>query len=218
MSDIHGCFQPFLDALDFVDLSKDNKLILLGDYIHGRQEENYKVLDKIISLEREFGTDKVIVLAGNHEDMVCSGRFQISEDTNNDDNEDQYIIWLQGLRRYYVEGVNIFVHAGIDEELRDLWEMTDDYTLTEKFPATLGKFECDDADMKIIAGHIGTAEISEDQSFHDIYYDGKSHYYLDASTLDSNVVNVLKIDTEHNKYYCVTETGDRLILPYDEEF
>lgn len=218
ISDIHGCFQPFLDALEFVDLSGDNKLVLLGDYIHGRQEENYKVLDKIISLEREYGTDKVISLAGNHEEMVCTGRFSISEDMNNDDNEDRYIIWMQELRKYYIYENNIFVHAGVDEDRGDMWEWTDDYTFTEKYPATLGKFECDNADMKIIAGHIGTAEIAENPRFNGIYYDGESHFYIDATTLDSGVVNVLKIDTENNKYYYVTETGDRLILPYDEEF
>ena len=57
----------------------------------------------------------------------------------------------------------IFVHAGIDEEAEDLWEWgTDDYTFTEKYPAQTGRFY---NDMKIIAGHIGTAQISGDPRF-----------------------------------------------------
>lgn len=35
MSDIHGCLMEFEEALSLVDLTGDNKLILLGDYIHG---------------------------------------------------------------------------------------------------------------------------------------------------------------------------------------
>jgi hypothetical protein len=30
--------------------------------------------------------------------------------------------------------------------------------------------------MNIVAGHIGTGEISEDTHFYDIYYNGGSHY------------------------------------------
>lgn len=69
MSDIHGCLQSFDEALNLVGLSGDNKLVLCGDYIHGGRD-NYGVLDRIIELERKFGSDKIIVLAGNHEDMV----------------------------------------------------------------------------------------------------------------------------------------------------
>lgn len=31
------------------------------------------------------------------------------------------------------------------------------------------------------------------------------------------MIPVIKIDTENNKYYRVTDTGARLILPYEEE-
>ena len=71
--------------------------------------------------------------------------------------------------------------------------------------------------MDIIAGHIGTSEISGDPRYHDIYFDGKSHYYIDGTVLDSGVIPVLMVDTETNKYYRVTEAGNWIILPYDEE-
>lgn len=135
MSDIHGCLQSFDEALELVDLSGSNKLVLCGDYIHGGPD-NYGVLDRIIELERRFGSDKVIVLAGNHEDMACDGRWPIGEDrffrsgVDEDDNDDKYILWMQNLRRYYVAGNTIFVHAGIDEDAEDMWEWgTDEHTL-----------------------------------------------------------------------------------------
>ena len=52
MSDIHGCLAAFEEALDLFEEhleEKDTRLLLLGDYIHGG-EDNYGVLDKITSM------------------------------------------------------------------------------------------------------------------------------------------------------------------------
>ena len=71
--------------------------------------------------------------------------------------------------------------------------------------------------MKVVAGHIGTAKITRNPNFHDIYYDGESHYYIDGTVLASGVILVLMVDTDTDKYYRVTETGNWLILPYNAE-
>lgn len=219
MSDIHGCYEEFLQALELVDLSGNNKLLLLGDYIHGG-EGNYQVLDTIINLQKQYGSDKVIALMGNHEEMVVQGRESINIKNYYDydygkfkfDNDDYYINWMKNLPRYYFEGKTIFVHAGIDEEAEDLWKIgTDDYTFTEKYPAEVGRFNCD---IKIVAGHIGTAEISGDSKFHEIYYDGESHYYIDGSVTISGRIPIIAVDTKANKYYDVTDLGLRIIEAY----
>lgn len=218
ISDIHGCLDAFEYALSLVDLTGDNKLILLGDYVHG--PDSYGVLRKIMQLQYEHGSEKVIALMGNHEDMVCDGRWPIHDSGDEKDciskeDKNKYLRWMRNLPRYYTEGNTIFVHAGIDEEAEDLWMWgTDDFTFTEKYPAQTGSFY---KDLKIVAGHVGTAEISGNHQFHDIYYDGKSHYYIDGTVLYSGILPVIKVDTENNKYYRVTETGDFMILPYDEE-
>lgn len=218
MSDIHGCLDAFEYALSLVDFSGDNKLILLGDYIHG--PDDYGVLNKIMLLQNEYGSDKVIALLGNHEEMACDGRWPIGRNDDGNaydqaENDAGYLTWMQNLLRYYVEGNTIFVHAGIDEDAEDLWKWgTDDYTFTEKYPAQTGRFY---NNTKIVAGHIGTATISGDPSFHDIYFDGESHYYIDGTVLESGIIPVIKIDTKNNKYYRVTDMGEWLILPYDEE-
>ena len=171
-----------------------------------------------MELEKNYGRDKVIVLSGNHEDMVLDGRGSISSTYGNknckDYEEDYYLSWLQTLRRYYATEHQIFCHAGINEEAGDMWNLgTDDYTYIEKYPAETGHFY-----MDIIAGHIGTSVISENPYFHDIFYDGESHYYIDGTVLDSGIIPVIKVDIEKNKYYHVTKNGDWLITPYDEEF
>ena len=112
-----------------------------------------------------------------------------------------------------MEKNTIFVHAGIDEEAVEDWEWeSSDRDFLEKFPAELGKFE---GGMKIVDGHVGTAVISEDPRFHDIYYDGESHYYIDGTVYDSGVIPVLMFDCEENRYYQVVDGGIFEIDPYE---
>ena len=216
MSDLHGYLYEFEEALSNVDLSGDNMLILLGDYVHG--PDSYGVIERIIELQRQYGQDKVVALRGNHEDMVIDGRWPISATVGGGFDErgvedDKYIQWMNQLALGHVSGKTIFCHAGVEEEAEDEWEWgTDDYTFIEKFPAQTGKF-C----MDIVAGHVGTSSISGDEHYHDIYFDGESHYYIDGSVQQSGVIPVLMLDTDNGKYYRVTETGASLILPYDEE-
>jgi serine/threonine protein phosphatase 1 len=226
MSDIHGCLEAFEQALLLVmeELKNDSAmLLLLGDYIHGGPD-NKGVLDKIINLQQTYGSDKVVALMGNHEEFVLMGDSTINHQIrsfdeqyfNDDEEEDKYIWWMENLPRYYTEGNTIFVHAGIDEEAGDLWEWgTGEDVFVGKYPAEIGRIE--GLNMKVVAGHVGTAEIAGDPRFHDIYYDGESHYYIDGTVLDSGVIPVLLVDTEADKYYRVTESGNWLILPYDEE-
>lgn len=223
MSDIHGCLAEFEEALSLVieHLEEpETMLCLMGDYIHGGGD-NYGVLDKIMKLQYQYGTDKVMVLLGNHEEFVLLGDSTINhmiksfDEELDDGDDDEYVYWMESLPRYYTEGNTIFVHAGIDEDAGDLWEWgTGDDVFVGKYPAETGKIES--LDMKVVAGHVGTAEISGDPRFHDIYFDGESHYYIDGTVLDSGIIPVLMVDTKEDKYYRVTETGNWLILPYDE--
>lgn len=84
-----------------------------------------------------------------------------------------------------------------------------------KFPAETGEIE--GIDQRVVAGHVGTSEISGNPGYHDIYYDGASHYYIDGTVWKSGRIPVLMVDTEKDTYYRVTEAGNWLILPYDEE-
>ena len=230
ISDLHGCLAELDEVLDFVlpNLNEsDTMLILLGDYIHGGRD-NRGVLDRIMSLQQRFGSDKVVALLGNHDEGVLNGTeaidytakaFAQSDDYDyeyDDNDDDRYIEWFDTLPRYYVAGNTIFVHAGIDEDAGDMWEWsTSDDVYTSKYPAQTGKIQ--GLDMKVVAGHVGTDEISGNPRFHDIYFDGESHYYIDGTVLDSGVIPVLMVDTETDKYYQVTEAGKWLITPYGED-
>lgn len=67
ISDIHGHLDEFLFALSKVDLSdKNNRLILIGDYIDNGHQ-SFQVISKIIELE-ELHPNQIITLLGNHEE------------------------------------------------------------------------------------------------------------------------------------------------------
>ena len=69
MSDIHGHYEAMKKRMEQMRplLQKGNsRLILLGDYID-RGDKSYQCLKLAYDLEQEFGSDKVIVLKGNHE-------------------------------------------------------------------------------------------------------------------------------------------------------
>ena len=67
ISDIHGYLDEFLCALSKVDLSdKNNRLILIGDYIDNGLQ-SFQVISKIIELE-ELYSNQIITLLGNHEE------------------------------------------------------------------------------------------------------------------------------------------------------
>ena len=236
ISDIHGYLNILKETMKKVDLSNDNMLFFLGDYIddgpHSRQ-----TLEYIYNLQKQY-PNQVIVLKGNHEewfidwleDEIEIAYFQADKNLetlktflNNNQigiianylkngksifeinsiikeyvkaNYPELIKWVKNLPSYYETENQIFVHAGIDEEAGEYWKLaTENYYFTEKYPATTGKFYKD-----IVAGHIATSSLANNMNFHEIYFDGENHYYLDSTVQISKKLNLLIYDTETNKY------------------
>lgn len=121
----------------------------------------------------------------------------------------EILSWLReknNEERYFETKKQIFVHAGIDEEAEDLWRVgTPDEVFTGKYPVVKGEFYKD-----IISGHVYSEEVANDESYlGSIYWDEKSHYFIDGHTTKSNVVPVLRYDTETLKYtFLNTSNGD----------
>ena len=69
MSDIHGCLDALKEKMKLVDLSGKNRIIFLGDYI-GYGPKSGQVLKFLFDIQKKHGADKVIILKGNHEDML----------------------------------------------------------------------------------------------------------------------------------------------------
>lgn len=213
MSDIHGFFLEFENALSIIeeDLDKEDvKLVLLGDYIHGGKGGR-QVINRIIEMQRKYGSDKVVALKGNHDDWVLKGfssldhmitplSFSIREE------DVKYLAWIESLPLWHVEGKTIFVHGGINEAAGENWQKeTGKGTCLMKYPAVIGKAK--GISEKIVAGHVWTSEISGNPNFHGIYYDGQSHYYIDGQTYKSGKIPVLMVDTLNDEYFSISEQG-----------
>lgn len=252
ISDIHGHLTQLEEALSRIKekAAEGDKLILLGDYIDNGPDSG-GVLRRVFELQKTYGPEQVIVLRGNHEEMLLEWldtytgpgagepdeyglppwndwlntdpEFQtlrtlitptqmaffrrvmptLSEDSRNRtaaktvlEHNRELIRWLRGLPYFYETDKQIFVHAGVDEEAGEYWQFgTPESTFVGKFPASKGHFLKD-----VIAGHIGTYSVSGDRDFHDIFWDGASHYYIDGTVYVSGRLPVLMYDEETGKY------------------
>ena len=96
MSDIHGCLEPLKAALGRVDLTGDNKLVLCGDYIDYGYESG-QVLRFLYALQKEHGADKVVVLRGNHEEMLLEWLDAFHEGCTGMPDETGYVPWSEWL-------------------------------------------------------------------------------------------------------------------------
>lgn len=147
--DIHGMYDLFIELLKKVNLSKKDKLILLGDYVD-RGEKSKKVIDKIVKLMEDYD---VVALKGNHDDWFL--RFlegELSEDeiltwlhfggfdtvssyggvlveSTKDliewreyvkTNYREHLEFLKGLRLYYEDEYFYYVHAGVNPFIKDI--------------------------------------------------------------------------------------------------
>jgi len=145
IGDIHGCFDSLKELIESkIQLQKNDKLILLGDYID-RGDKSKEVVDYIIELQ-EKGFD-IIPLMGNHEAMLLDAyknekntsiwilnggdetlkSFDIS---SLKDTESKYIKFFEDLRYYYTFEKYLFVHAGFNDNV--LNPFTDYYSMLWK--------------------------------------------------------------------------------------
>lgn len=108
--------------------------------------------------------------------------------------------WIErksNAKKYFETENQIFVHAGIDEELDEYWKLgTEDSIFIGKYPATKGVFYKD-----IVSGHIYSEEVARDESYlGSVYWDGYNHFFIDGNTLKSGIVPILKYDIETFHY------------------
>lgn len=142
IGDIHGCFDIFRILLEQkIQLIKNDKVILLGDYID-RGKQSKEVIDYIIDLQAK-GFD-IVSLLGNHEAMLLDA-FKNAELTSKwiqnggsetlrsfgitslKDIESKYIEFFKGLTYYFAFEEYLFVHAGFNDT--DINPFADKYSM-----------------------------------------------------------------------------------------
>ena len=128
ITDIHGCYKTFQKLInDEVQLTKDDELFILGDYID-RGPDSKKVIDSI--LEKQAEGFNINCLLGNHELMMINSQTDARQyrlwTVNGGDValqsfgnpleaiEDKYWNFLNDLPYYYQTDEYLFVHAGLN--------------------------------------------------------------------------------------------------------
>lgn len=124
ISDIHGCSKTFKALLEQVNLTKEDQLFLLGDFVN-RGPDSAGVIDHIIDLKGK--NYSVYCLRGNHDQMVLDASEKSKEKFKNilEDNNSLSLIKDGKLRSKYEEFLKntlyfleldeyFLVHAGFD--------------------------------------------------------------------------------------------------------
>lgn len=125
IGDIHGGLQALKQVLQRANVTPNDQLIFLGDYVDG-WSESPDVIDFLINLSQ---THQCVFMQGNHEEMLLKWL------RKEDDNElwrfhggevtvqayqniplctiEKHITFLENLKEYHIDSHNrLFVHAG----------------------------------------------------------------------------------------------------------
>lgn len=129
ISDIHGNYRTFLRALEAIQLSPNDELFLLGDYVD-KGPNSRKLINHILQLEQDGY--QVNCLLGNHEVYMLNG-MEIQEDPS------YFTNWLRAggrttLPNYLLDEEAKLLHADIQVHLEWMKERpvlieTEDYLL-----------------------------------------------------------------------------------------
>lgn len=130
IGDIHGGSKTFRALLEKINLRREDRLYLLGDYVD-RGPNSKGVLDIIMKLQ-EAGFD-LCPLRGNHEAMLIDAACNVQNDntrnytkswmaetlksfgiTSPTDFPSRYLQFLQNLPCLLEDGQFVFVHASLD--------------------------------------------------------------------------------------------------------
>lgn len=170
----------------FLEQFEKNYLFTSNDY---NEVQNYLSENELSSIIKKYDNFSSLNarICNIYKEMICLIKSKHNELIN----------WLKTLPYYYETENQIYVHAGICEEDEDLWKhATSLEQFTWKYPAETGDFY-----KNIIAGHISSAEVANDINYlGKVFWDKKSHFYIDGSVNVSKIIPVLKYNIGTGRY------------------
>ena len=125
IGDIHGGLKALIQAFERANVSGDDSLIFLGDYVDG-WSESAQVVDLVMSLS---GNQDCVFIKGNHDEwceewlrtgkpntewLFHGGQATIeSYDNVSDESRRKHLIFFEKMKMYVVDDHNrLFIHAG----------------------------------------------------------------------------------------------------------
>ena len=222
ISDIHGCYEEFMELLEKISFSEQDELFVLGDVLD-RGPEPIKVIEEIM------GRKNVTFLLGNHEYMLVTmlqllDREDVAKEEKNEllnnwfsdgaiitsaqflelknEEQDAILDYIRNSASYYKiemgEKTYILVHAGIEgfEEGKNLeeYETTDFIFGQTEYEKRLYS----DENTYIITGHTPTPSIRKDKK--PLIYKEHGHIAMDCACVFGGRLAVYCLDTEEVTY------------------
>jgi serine/threonine protein phosphatase 1 len=217
IGDIHGGYRALIQALERAQVTSNDTLIFLGDYVDG-WSESAKVIDYLIELNK---TTKCIFIKGNHDDLALNWLKhrqsnptwlfhggQATIDSYEKETEtviQRHIAFIESLDDYYLDTENrLFLHAGftnirgIEHEYfskmfywdRSLWEMA--LCLNPKLTKE-NKYYPDRLKLyhEIYIGHTPTVRIGET-----IPVNAANVWNVDTGAAFKGPLTILDVDTK----------------------
>ena len=188
IGDIHGGLKALIQLLEKIEITPDDKLIFLGDYVDG-WSDSANVVSYLIELAKQ---NTCIFLRGNHDDLTHQwlktgelnekwlehgGQSSIDAYRNFSSEEiEKHIEFFNQMLNYYIDKKNrLFVHAGFTNQHGPEQEYHDtgfywDRTLWEMALSLDKKLKSDDMNFpkrlqifdEIFIGHTPVTRINED--------------------------------------------------------
>ncbi len=160
IGDIHGCHKTFLSLIHKIQLSAEDQLFLLGDFIN-KGPSNLKVLEEILHFK-----GAIFPLLGNHDKMFLDyflepteGKLETLKNLNASDllyadalAQENIAKFYQSLPYYYVSGDVILVHAGFNFNVDDIYSDTEAMIMIREFRYDSAKV----SGRTIVHGHYPT--------------------------------------------------------------
>lgn len=231
ISDIHGHLDEFISALSKVDLSdKNNRLILIGDYIDNGLQ-SFQVISKIIKLE-EIYPNQIITL---HEEWFYDWLILDKPTASAFPETIKSFFSPEELNYIFKSNANNF-ETGVRNEIKNNIKFNPFINWFKKRYKDKRYYETDtqifvhagideEAGMlwkeltsskiftnkfpittgrfhkAIISGHIASWEVAKDKTYQGkIYFDGKNHYFIDGDVYHSKTIPVICYDTVTKSY------------------
>ena len=189
IGDIHGGFKALIQVLNQLELTEEDHLIFMGDYVDGWSEAA-QVIDFLIDFSKKFNC---IFIKGNH-DVWCENWLKDENDVNpswfmhggketidsyagfSKEEKQEHLAFFQALQMYHLDEENrLFLHAGftsmhgVEKESyphkfctdRTLWEMA--LALDKKIEVTANNYPKRLQHYhEIYIGHTPTTNYNED--------------------------------------------------------
>ena len=221
MSDLHGCYDKYVNMLEKISFSKEDVLYILGDVVD-RGSNGMKIL---LDIEKR---ENVKLFWGNHDlqaEILLSNLYRLEDGSCSKEMLDVYKLWLADGGKPTLEGYLLLstqdkeaIHKVLRKALisKEIQVNEKKYLLAHTVPEvdiicdyeewtmdnyTMGEPDYDEVyfdDMYIITGHTPTGYI--DRNFLGKIWKGNNHIAIDCGAVFGYALGCLCLDTMEEFY------------------